>query len=218
MIVQALGFQNLYSQADALPPHIALHHSSASQSNQPPPEQRQSTHAHPPCNTEELCPARSAKYERISLSKVGARQWDKSNTGDDCQNKPQPPEQQADEARFRLQNVVTRPRGRRECESAPPPIHTVQLAVATEATALSAVDTEAPSSSIGAGQQQPAPSLPRLLPFTPFGLLATTYGIPGLPPVKVSIPDFQRRLASISTEATWQLIVAEAPSKPIVGG
>ena len=91
-----------------------------------------------------LCPARSAKYERISLSKVGARQCDKSNTADDCQNKPQPPEQQADEARFRLQNVVTRPSGRRECESAPPPIHTVQLAVATEATPLSAVDTEAP--------------------------------------------------------------------------
>ena len=108
-------------QADALPPHIPLD-SSASQSNQPPPEQRQSTDTHPPCNTEELCPARSAKYERISLSKVGARQCDESNTGDDCQNKRQPPEQQADEARFRLQNVVTRPRGRRECESAPPPI------------------------------------------------------------------------------------------------
>ena len=133
------------SQADALPPDIPLDHSSASQSNQPPPEQGQSTHAHPPCNTEELCPARSAKYERISLSKVGARQCDKSNTGDDWQNKPQPPEQQAEEARFRLQNVVTRPRGRREGSSAPPPIHTVQLAVATEATALSGVDTEAPA-------------------------------------------------------------------------
>ena len=163
-----------------------------------------------------LCPARSAKYERISLSKVGARQCDKSNTADDCQNKPQPPEQQADEARFRLQNVVTRPRGRRECESAPPPIHTVQLAVATEATPLSAVDTEAPPSSIGAGQQQPAPSLPRLLPFTPFRSLATTYGIAGLPPVKVSILDFHRRLASITTEGTWRLIVAEAPLLPIV--
>ena len=216
MIVQALGFQNLYSQADALPPHIALHHSSASQSNQPPPEQRQSTHAHPPCNTEELCPARSAKYERISLLKVGARQWDKSNTGDDWQNKRQPPEQQADEARFRLQNVVTRPSSRREGESAPPPIHTVQLAVATEATPLSAVDTEARPSCIGAGQQQPTRSLPCLLPFTPFCLLATTYGMPGLPPVKVSIPEFQRRLASISTEGTWRLIVAEARPLAIV--
>ena len=81
---------------------------------------------------------------------------------------------------------------------------------------LSAVDTEARPSFIGAGQQQPARLLPRLLPFTPFCSLATTYGIAGLPPVKVSIPDFQRRLASITTEGTWLSIVAEARPLAIV--
>ena len=96
------------SQPDALPPHIPSH-SNPSQSDQPPLKLRQSTHVCPPSDTEESRPASSAKYEHISLSKVGARPIHPSSHTDICQNKPPLPEQQADEPRFTLQNVATKP-------------------------------------------------------------------------------------------------------------
>ena len=96
------------SQPDALPPHIPSH-SNPSQSDQPLPKLRQSTHVRPPSDTEESRPASSAKYEYISLSKVGARPIRLSSHTDICQNKPPLPEQQADEPRFALQNVATKP-------------------------------------------------------------------------------------------------------------
>ena len=125
------------SQPDALP-HIPSH-SNPSQSNQPPPKLRQSAHVRPPSDTEESRPASSAKYEHISLSKVGARPIHPSSHTDIRQNKPPLPEQQADEPRFALQNVATKHSRRREPESSPPPIHPVQPSVATEATPSSII-------------------------------------------------------------------------------
>ena len=137
------------SQPDALPPHIPSH-SNPSQSNQPPLKLCQSVQAHPPPDTERSRPASSAEYEHISLSKVGARPIRPSSHTDICQNKPPLPEQQADEPRFALQNVTTKPSHRRESESSPPPIHPVQLSVATKATPLAIIAIEAPPLPIAA--------------------------------------------------------------------
>ena len=180
-----------HSQPDALPPHIPFR-SNTSQSDQSPPKLCQSTHAHPPSDTEESHPASLAKYEHISLSKVGARPIRPSSTTNICKSQPQPPEQLADEPRSMLQKVTTRSSHRRESESSPPPIHPVQPSVATEATLSSVVAVEAPSLPLAAVQQQPVPSSPRSVPFTPFCSLSTPYGVPTSPPVQVNIPDFSR--------------------------
>ena len=164
-----------HSQPDAPPPHIPFR-SNTSQSDQSPPKLRQSAHVRPSSDTEESRPASSAKYEHISLSKVGARPIRPSSNTDIRQDKPPPPEQQADEPRFALQSVATKPSRRRESESSPPPIHPVQPPVATEATPSSVVAKEATPLPVVAeappsppvAQQQPAPPSFRPLRFEPF--------------------------------------------------
>ena len=178
-------------QLDALPPHIPFH-SSPSQSDQPPPKLCQSPHVRPLSNTEELCPASSAKYEHISLSKVGARPLRPSSTTDIRQNKPQPLEQQADEPRFTLQNVASKPSRKRKSESTPPPIYPVQPSVIMEATPSSVGAIEAPLSPIIASQQQSALLSFCPLHFKPFSSLLTSYRVPALFSIPVRIPDFQR--------------------------
>ena len=187
------------SQPDALP-HIPSH-SNPSQSNQPPPKLRQSAHVRPPSDTEESRPASSAKYEHISLSKVGARPIRPSSHTDICQNKPPLPEQQADEPRFALQSVATKPSRRQESESSPPPIHPVQPPVATEATPSSVVAKEATPPPVVAeappsppvAQQQPALPSFRPLRFEPFSSLLTSYRVPASLSSPVCVPDLRRQ-------------------------
>ena len=203
------------SQPDAPPPHIPFC-SNTSQSDQSPPKLHQSVQAHPLPDTERSRPASSAKYEHISLSKVGARPICPSSNTNIHQDKPPLPEQQADEPRFALQSVATKPSHRRESESSPPPIHPVQPSVATEATPSSVVAIETPPSPLAAAQQQPALSSPRSVPFTPFHSLSTTYRIPASSPIKANIPDFSCQPPSIATEVTPPPVIAEAPPSPIV--
>jgi hypothetical protein len=188
------------SQPDAPPPHIPFC-SNTSQSDQSPPKLRQSAQAHPPPDTERSRPASSAKYEHISLSKVGARPIRPSSHTDIRQNKPPLPEQQADEPRFVLQNIATKPSHRRESESSPPPIHPVQPPAATEATPSSVVAKEATPPPVVAeappsppvAQQQPAPPSFCPLNFKPFSSLLTSYRVPASLSSPVCVPDLRRQ-------------------------
>ena len=189
------------SQPDALPPQLPFR-SNPTQSDQSQPELRQSAQAHPPPDTEESRPASLAKYEHISLSKVGARPIRPSSHTDIRQNKPPQPEQQADEPRIVLQNVATKPSHRRESKSSPPPIHPVQPPVATEATLSSVVATEVtpppvtakapPSPSVALQQQSALPSF-RPLRFEPFSSLLTSYRVPASLSSPVCVPDLRRQ-------------------------
>ena len=182
-----------HSQPDALPPHAPFR-SNPSQPNQSKPEPCQSTQAHPPSDTEESHLVSSTKrYEHISLKKVGATPLCTSNTANIRQNKPQPPEQQADEPRFALQNVATSSSHRRESESSPPPIHPLQPPVTAEVTPPSVVAAEAPPSLLAATQQQSAPLSFPSLRFTPFCSLLTSYHVPTSLSVPVHIPNLQRK-------------------------